>query len=162
MIIKPLDKADYGYALFSMREGAKKAPSVSRMPWSYYRDTLGYAFEKIINDPTTRLLGAYTDSGESKLIGWLAMTPGKRVHAVHWIHVKYELDGEKLRRRGAMTALLNAAELGKSFIYTLRARRDRATLPDGTKTKSLDESIVAALRARGVNATYVNLKEYLK
>ena len=55
-----------------------------------------------------------------------------------------------------------AAELGPRFIYTLRARRDRAQLPDGSRTKSLDETLVASLRARGVSATYVPLKEWLK
>lgn len=160
MNIRPLDKVDYGYALFTWREGHKKAPGVSRMPWSYYKDTLGYAFEKILDDTQNRVLGAYTDDG--KLLGWLAMTPGKRVHAVHWVHVKHELDGEKIRRRGAMTALLDAAQLGKNFVYTLRARRDRALLPDGSTSKSLDESLVAALRKKGVTATFVNLKDYLK
>ncbi len=159
MIIRPLDKDDYGYALFSWREGHKKAPSVSRMPWSYYKDTFGHAFEKIIDDPTSRLLGAYVDD---KLVGWLVMTPGKRVSTVHWVHVKYELDGKLKRRAGVMTALLEAAQLGKNFVYTLHARRDRATLPDGTATKSLDESLVTALRVKGVTATYVNLKDWLK
>lgn len=160
MKIRPLDPDDYGYALFTWRESAKKAPAVDRMPWRYYKDTLGYAFEKILHDPTTRVIGAYADDG--KLIGWLVMTPGKRVHTLHWVHVKHELDGEKMRRRGAMTALLAGADLGKNFVYTLRARRDRAPLPDGSMTKSLDESLVAALRARGITATYVALKEWLK
>lgn len=160
MNIRPLDAADRGYALFSWREGHKKAPGASRVPWAYYRDTFGHAFSKIIDDPTTRLLGAYTDGGA--LIGWLAATPGKRVSALHWIHVKHELAGEKIRRRGAMTALLDAAQLGKNFVYTLRARRDRETLPDGSVTKSLDESLAFALRARGVTATFVPLQEYLK
>jgi hypothetical protein len=83
------------------------------------------------------------------------------VSAVHWVHVKHELDGERMRRRGIMTALLDAAELGTRFVYTLRARRDRATLPDGSTSKSLDESLVVALRARGVSATHVPLKEWL-
>lgn len=160
MIIKPIESRDRGYVLFTWREGAKKAPSVCRLPWSYFKDTLGYAFEKILDDPTTRLLGAYTS--DDKLVGWLVMTPGKRVHAVHWVHVKHELDGERMRRRGVMTALLDAAQLGKSFVYTLRARRDRATLPDGTRTHSLDESLVAALRVKGASATFIPLKEYLK
>lgn len=160
MIIKPLDPVDYGYALFSWREGAKKAPSLHRLPWGYFKDTLGHAFQKIVNDPTTKLLGAYTH--EDKLVGWLAMTPGKRVHTVHWVHVKYELDDKPMRRRGVMLALLDAAELGKNFVYTLHARRDRAALPDGSTTKSLDESLVAALRTKGVTATYVPLKEWFK
>lgn len=160
MIIRPLDKADYGYVLFSWREGHKKAPSVCRMPWTYYKDTLGYAFEKLLDDPATKALGAYTH--ENKLAGWIVATPGKRVHTLHWVHVKYELDGKLMRRRGVMTALLEAAQLGSPFVYTLHARRDRARLPDGSMTKSLDESLVVALRGKGVTATYVPLKEWLK
>lgn len=158
--IGPLDAADRGYALFSWRESHKQAPSVHRMPWSYYKDTLGHAFQQILDDKHTVTLGIYTDARE--LVGWLAMTPGKRVHTVHWVHVKYELDGVRMRRRGAMLALLAAADLGKNFVYTLHARRDRATLPDGSVTKSLDESLVYALRGKGVTATYVPLKEWLK
>lgn len=160
MIIRTLDAADRGYALFSWREGHKKSPGADRVPWGYYKSEWGALFEKILDAPATRLLGAYTDDG--KLLGWLVMTPGKRVSALHWIHVKHELEGTRLRRRGIMLALLKAAELGPRFIYTLRARRDRAALPDGSMTKTLDESLVVALLARGVNATFINLKEYLK
>lgn len=157
MIVRPLDADDVGYALYSWREGHKKSPSHERMPWAYYKDTLGHAFERILNDPATRLLGAYTD--ENKLVGWLAMTPGKRVHTVHWVHVKHELDGVRTRRRGTMTALLNAADLGSRFIYTLRGRRLER---DARPLKSLDEVLVASLRARGVTATFVPLSEWLK
>ncbi len=159
MNIHRLFEDDIGYALFSWREGHKKAPSVSRVPWTYYKETFGREFQKILDDASTRLLGAYEDK---KLLGWLAATPGKRVHTLHWIHVKHELDGVKQRRRGVMTALLEHANLGSQLVYTLRARRDRAQLPDGSMTKSLDESLVAALRARGVTATYVPLKEWLQ
>lgn len=160
MIVRSLDAEDRGYALFTWRESAKKAPGLHRLPWSYFKDTLGYAFQQIMDAPDTRLLGAYTGNG--KLLGWLAMSLGKRVHTVHWVHVKHELDDEPQRRKGVMLALLEAAQLGKNFVYTLRARRDRETLADGTITKSLDESLVAALRARGVTATFVPLKEWLK
>lgn len=163
MIIKPIEERDRGYVLFSWREGAKRAPSLCRLPWSYFRDTFGYAFAKILDDPATRVLGAYTDdSDDGKLVGWLLMSPGKRVSTVHWVHVKPELDGEPTRRRGVMTALLEAADLGASVVYTLRAKRARAALPDGSMTKSLDETLVVALRAKGLTATFVNLKEWLR
>jgi GNAT superfamily N-acetyltransferase len=152
---RPLDEADRGYALFSMREGHKKSPGCDRVPWSYYKNVWGGMFEKIFDDPKTRLLGAYTVEGP--LAGWLVMMPGKRVHTLHWVHVKH-----KHRRQGLMTALLDAAELGPRFAYTLHARRDRVTLPDNTKTKSLDESLVFALRSRGVSATFIPLQEYIK
>lgn len=159
MIIRELDKKDLGYALCTWRESMKKAPGLDRVPWSYFKDTVARDLERLLDDPQNRVLGAY--EGEH-LLGWLAATPGKRVSTLHWVYVKHTLDGVRMRRRGVMLALLEAAELGPRFVYTLRARRDRAKLPDGSMTKSLDESLVAALRAKGVTATYVALKEWLK
>lgn len=165
-MIRPLDPDDVGYALFSWRESYKKSPGVDRMPWGFYKDVIVPVFDRILRDSTTHVLGSYSDSdahvGGDKLLGWLAFTPGKRVDTLHWCYVKHEVAGIRARRRGLMTELLEAADLGSRFAYTLHARRDRATLPDGTVTKSLDESLAAALRAKGVTATYVALKDWLK
>lgn len=158
MTIRPLDEADFGYALFAWREGYKKAPGVDRMPWSYFKDAIVPTFKKLLDDPSTTVLGAYTH--DDKLVGWMAMTRSKRLSTVHWVHVKHELDGKRMRRRGVMMALLG--EAGSRIVYTLHARRDRAQLPDGSFTKSLDETLVAALRARGISATFVPMKEWLK
>jgi len=160
MQIRLLDLTDKGYALASWRESHKAAPGVHRVPWSFYKHEYGEIFAQIINAPTTKLLGAYATN--DKLLGWLAMTPGKRVHTLHWVQVKFELDGIRMRRRGIMTELLNAAELGPRFVYTLHARRDRVRLPDGSMSRSLDESLVAALQARGIVAAYTPLKEWVK
>lgn len=157
MIVRALDDNHKGYALCTWREGAKKAPGFDRVPFSYFKDVYGRAFKQILDDPAARLLGAYTNDA---LVGWLAMSPGKRVHTVHWVHTKFELDGERLRRRGIMTALLDAAELGSRFIYTCRAQRVKRS--GGSTIKSLDEALVLALRAKGVSATYVSLKEWSK
>jgi hypothetical protein len=162
-VIRPLDDVDKGYALSSWRESHKQSPGSHRVPWSFYKATVGAELARIINDPSTRLLGAYGGSdGRGQLLGWLAMTPGKRVQTLHWVQVKLKVGTERLRRRGLMFALLGAAELGTSFVYTLRARRDRNKLEDGTLTKTLDESLVHALRDKGVVATYVALKEWLQ
>jgi hypothetical protein len=160
MNIRPLDPEDRGYALNSWRESHKTSPGVDRLPWSYYRHEWGEKFRAIINDASTRLLGAYTH--DNQLAGWLAMTPGKRVNTLHWVYVKWKLDGKLLRRRGIMMELLAAAELGRKFAYTLHARRDRAKLPDGSTTKSLDETLVHVLRAEGISATFISLKEFLQ
>ncbi len=157
--IRPLAAGDAGYALSSWREGNKASPKNDRVPWSYYRATVGVDMARVINDPSTKLLGAYAGA---TLLGWLAFTPGKRVHTLHWAHVKFQLENERLRRRGIMTALLAAAELGKRFIYTCQARRDRKKLEDGSMTKSLDESLAQHLRGTGVTAVYEPLKEWLK
>lgn len=147
--IRDLDEADRGFALVSWRESHKDAPGVCRVPWSFYKHEYGKIFSQILNDPKTRLLGAYTE--DDKLLGWLAMTPGRSVNTLHWIHVKFEHAGAKLRRRGLMYALIEEAELGPRFIYTLRAR------------KKLDETLVAALLCdKSMVGTYVALKEWIK
>ncbi len=158
--VRALDADDKGYALSSWRESHKSSPGCDRVPWSYYRHEWGEKFRALIDDPTTRTLGAYTS--DDQLAGWLAMTPGKRVATLHYVYTKWKLDGKLLRRQGVMTALLEAAELGRAFAYTLKGRRDRVKLPDGSTTKSLDESLVAALRDKGISATHVPLKEWLK
>ena len=144
MIIRPLDKGDVGYCLMSWYSSHKDVTRIK--PWHVYKAAYGPIFKKIVDDPATVLLGAYED----KLIGWLAMTPGKRVDTLHWCYTKHELDGEHVRRRGVMTALLEEADLGMNFVYTLRPRR------------KLDEALVAALKARGVTACFVPMKDWLK
>jgi len=162
VIVRQLDADDVGYALTSWRESHKPAPGVDRVPWAYYRHAWVNKFRDLLNDSSTVLLGAYTHEGA--LAGWLAMTPGKRVHTLHWCYVKWKLDDKSMRRRGIMAALLEEADLGRNFVYTLRARRlykdERATAPQGAK--SLDEVLVPALRAKGVNATFVDLREWLR
>jgi hypothetical protein len=162
MEIRQLDADDVGFALTSWRESHKPSPGADRVPWSYYRHEWGAKFNAILNDTATTMLGAY--SHDDKLVGWLAMTPGKRVKTLHWCYVKWKLDDKSMRRRGVMTALLEEADLGRNFVYTLRARRlykdERATAPVGAK--SLDEIIVQALREKGQNAAYISLKEWLR
>lgn len=160
MIVRELDAADRGYALSSWRESHKQAPGPDRVPWSYYRHEYGEKFRALINDPSTALLGAYDHDG--KLLGWLAMTPGKRVHTLHWVYTKWRLDDKPMRRRGVMTALLEAADLGSKFVYTLRGRRLQPDERPQIDVKTLDDILVPALRAKGVTATYVALKEWLK
>lgn len=145
MNIRPLDAGDVGYALSSWWASHKDVMRIK--PWDVYKAAFGPTFKKIVGDTSTVLLGAYD---ADKLLGWLVMTPGKRVDTVHWVYVKHELGGSRVRRRGVMTALLEAADLGTNFVYTLRPRR------------KLDEALVAAIRARGATATFVPLKEFLK
>jgi hypothetical protein len=157
--IRDLDPEDRGYALASWRESHKASPGCDRVPWAYYKHEFGTIFAKLINDDATLRLGAYVND---VLHGYLIATLGKRVDTLHWVQVKHEIDGKHVRRKGIASKLLEAADLSNPFIYTLRARRDRRVLLDGTMTKSLDESLVVALRAKGVTATFVPMKEFLK
>lgn len=157
--IRPLLDADRGYVVSSWRESAKAAPRLARLPWSYYKHTTGAQIQQIANATSTVILGAYHGD---ELVGWLAMTPSKRVHTVHWVHTRFRVGTVNARRRGVMTALLDAAKLGARFVYTMQARKLREKLPDGTTSKSLDDVLVVALRERGVHATYVPLKDWLQ
>lgn len=158
--IRELAAKDRGYAVASWQESHKESPGCDRVPWSYYKHAWGSKIKALVNDPSTMLLGAY-GTLSVKLYGWLAATPGKRVDTLHWVHVKYELDGARCRRQGVASQLIDAADLGSTFIYTMRGRRKRERLPNGEMSKSLDELLVAALGARGVTATYVALKDWL-
>lgn len=156
MNIRPLDADDVGYALVAWREAYKQAPGVSRLPWEYYRTVYAPMLKRLIDDPSTELLGAYEGN---TLLGFLVMTRGKRVHTLHWCQIKNKVDGRRVRdRRELFFKLLDAADLGSRFVYTLRGPRCRKE----TGARSLDELLVADLRKRGVVATLVPLKEWLK
>lgn len=160
--VRDLRDEDRAYALASLRESHKQSPETSRVPWSYYKDVWETRFKQLFADPTTTLVGAYDEDEGGNLVGWLAMTYGKRVNTLHYVYTRFAVGKEKTRRRGVMTKLFDAVGLGSTFIYTLRGRRHRAALPNGQKSKSLDEALVAHLHGKHVTATYVPLTEYLR
>jgi len=155
--IRLLDPKDYSYARACWRESHKQAPGVDRLPWAFYKQQYGQLFEDITVVESTRMLGAYRDN---EILGWLCMTPGKRIHTLHWVHVRFkDAAGTELRRRGLMGELLDQAQLGTRFIYTLRGRR-MSKNKDGFK--SLDELLVKRLADRGVIAAYEPLLQWIK
>jgi hypothetical protein len=82
----------------------------------------GDAFKKLVDDSLTQMLGAYDE--RDRLLGFLIMTIGKRVHTLHWCQVKRKIgDDRVLDRKRIFFALLEAADLGTRFVYTLRGPR---------------------------------------
>jgi hypothetical protein len=157
VVIRSLDVDDVGYALTAWQEAHKTSPKCRRAPWWAYRQEYGALFKRLVADATTVMLGAYDERG--RLLGFLVMTPGKRVHTLHWCQVKRKLGNERVQdRRDIFMALLEAAGLGKLFVYTLRGPR----VAKETGARSLDELLAADLRARGVAATFVSLKEWIQ
>lgn len=156
--ILELNDDDRPYALSSWRESHKQSPGVDRVPWSYYKKEYGRTFEQLLSSGGTLALGAYrvAPDGPTELLGFLVATPGKRVDTLHWVQVKFkDAAGAPLRRQGLMTQLLTAANFGERFVYTLRARRE-----PGHHT--LDKLLAKKLAERGVAASYVSMKEWLK
>lgn len=157
MNIRPLRVEDRGYAITAWSEAHKTSPSCARASWRAYKLEYVAMFKKLVDDPTTVMLGAY--DGLDQLLGFLVMTPGKRVDTLHWCHVKNKLGGKRVPdRRDLFFRLLEAADLGPRFAYTLRGPKCRKE----TGARSLDELLVAALRDKGISATHVPLREWLR
>lgn len=152
--IRPMSADDHGYARATWREGMKDAPAYERMPWSLYKQTAGATVAKLVADE--QLLGAYVPDG--RIIGWLCMTPGRTVNTLHWVHTRYELDGERCRRRGVMSALVDAAQLGKRIVYTFHGPRRRRV--EAGRGPTLDVVLVDWLRDRGTVATHIPYQEW--
>ncbi len=152
MQIEPLRACDVGYCLASWREGHKQSPDGDRIPWSFYKVKFGKAFSSILDNPDTVLLGAYRGD---ELLGFLVMSPGRRVDTLHWIQTRFkDSAGAPVRRQGVMTALVDAARLGERCIYTLRGQRRAGG--------SFDETIAAWLRGHGTAAAYEPLLSWIK
>lgn len=165
--VRPLAEAERQYALSAWREAHHSQPSVCAVPWSIYKRTYGAQFELILRDPRTLALGAYAPDGpygeggavaSGECLGFLVATPGARVDVLHWVQVRFrDRANRELRRRGIMTALLRAADLGDRWIYTLKARRIRG------KRVTLDKVLASALVGMGLGtATYVPIQDWLR
>lgn len=156
IVVRPLEDADKPYVISSWRESHKQSPGCDKAPWDFYKWKYGTAIAKIIDDPSTKLFGAY---GDDTLAGYLVMTPGKRVNTLHWVQTRFNIGADKIRRRGIMALLLAESGIANnSFIYTLRARR----IKNVPGKKSLDEVLADYLLRRNIVATYVPLLEWLK
>lgn len=162
--IRPLSVDDHGYARATWREGMKDAPAYERMPWSLYKQTAGATVAKLVAD--AQMLGAYVADG--RILGWLCMSPGRAVNTLHWVHTRYDLDGDRCRRRGVMSALVDAAQLGRRIAYTFHGPRRRGSShgPEGSRASgrgaSLDTVLVEWLRQRGTIATHIPYSEWSK
>jgi hypothetical protein len=167
LVVRPFVPDDVPYAAQTWREEYKKSSAaIWRMPWPAYKETVGREIDSVL--ATAKLLAAVHPGG--RIAGWLAYTPGKSVSTVHWAYTRFKIDNDLLRRRGVMTLLLEAAQLGRRFAYTHRGAREarhRSALglsSDGRKRNprgpSVDEPIVDWLRGRGVTAVFVDYKEW--
>lgn len=157
--IRPMHADDLPYVRSTWKEGHKDAPGAERMRWPVYKATVGKQIDAVLALPATVVLCAYADSG--RVLGWLAYTPGRSISTVHWTHTRFEEAGEPCRRRGVMTALLDKAALGKRFTYTFRGARRNNGAKRAGRGDSLDLTIAAWLRGRGVTAVHVPVEEFL-
>ena len=161
--IRPTRIEDLPYIHGSFAEGRKLAPGYASMSWRAYKEHVVPTQRAVFAHPETKLLGAYLPTGV--IVGWLAYWPRRSVSVVHWVHVRYTLairpglpaqpyEGENFRRRGVMTALFDAAQLGR-IAYTHRGGRSKHDR-DGMTS---DERLMPWLRARGHHPVFAALPE---
>lgn len=147
--IRALSDDDRRYAVTTWLESYKESRVGERMPWAMYKQTVGKEIADILD--SARVIAAYTPRG--RVVGWLAYTPGRSISVVHWAYTRRTLEDQLMRRRGVMSALLDAASLGSRFAYTHRgARRQGGQRRRGP---GLDVAIAEWLAGRGVTAVYV-------
>lgn len=155
--ISPVTDRDIGYCLGSWREALKTAKGNQRVPWGVFRRAVTPQLTDIIN--ASEVLCA--TMGDA-VVGWIAFQRGRLVNACHWVHTRYEdRSGALLRRRGIMTALFDAADLGERLIYTHRGGLPRHPRPE-QKRQTTDEIVRRWLASRGVTAVHVPYQEWIK
>lgn len=162
------DDLRYVYATW-LDEYKYSSAGYARAPWAMFKATVGKQVSDLVWSDATRVIAAYVPGG--KIAGWLAYVPGRTISTVHFAYTRFHLDGDKLRHRGVMSVLLDAAELGKRFAYTHRGackRKRRGGTGRGSEARysvvgpPCDEPIAEWLRTRGVNAAYVSIEEWLR
>jgi hypothetical protein len=141
------DPTEMGYVRGSFAEDYKESSSrLAKLPWPDFKRLERPRLWAVIERDDTQLLVA---DHEGLIAGWLAWSRGPSVDTVHWTHTRWRVGkGELLRKRGVMTALMNAAQMKRHIAYTHRGARRS------------DEWIVPWLARRGVTAAFVSLKEW--
>lgn len=131
---------------------------------SWKRDALA-SIDRVLSDSATQVLVATSPDVQTTygpaIVGWIVWTPGRSVSTVHYVYTRHEVGGIEWRRRGIMTALIDAAELGPRVVYThcgeakVGGHWKKRQLP-----RPLDEEIVEWIRKRGVTSVYEPIEEW--
>lgn len=173
LTLRPVYLDDMPRVRNAFAEGHKHAPGVDRMPWRYYKQWVVPELRAALAHPETQLLGAYAEGALCGWLAFARGRRVDTVHWVStpfWFPVPADAchgcsesdepgkpkrhSGEcplnpsnrtALRRRGIMTALLDAAALQERLVYTFRGAKHEHR-NDG---KTMDERLMPMLRARG-------------
>jgi hypothetical protein len=147
--------ADTGYLRRSWCEGYKQSPEAHRLSWRLYKQHVEPMLFDALGRADTRVVVADLDGA---IVGWIAYSPGRRTSTVHWVHTRFEAPDteEPLRRRGVMSRLVDAAQLGARVVYTHRGPYPRHRGCGETS----DRWISRWMLGRGQFASYVPYEEW--
>lgn len=144
--MRALAPDDVAYVQGAFSEGYKGSSNrMHKMTWVRYKRDVRPVLHQIL--ARSEVLVAEHDGA---VVGWIALVRGARVDTVHWIATRMCIDGGPLlRRRGVMTAIIDAARLKDRIVYTHRG------------SKRSDEWIASWLRTRGaISVVYQPYEEW--
>lgn len=158
--IEPMLDDDKRYVRSTWADSYHRSPACYKMPFAgEYKQSIVPLLHKLVD--LSSVLCAKT--GDGRIVGWIATSPGKSISTVHYCYTRFQTDNVEWRRRGVATALVESAELGRRFLYTLRGEVKRGGRFDKRKwPRSLDEELASALGERGQVAVHVDIKEWLR
>lgn len=165
--IRPLRLDDRAYVRATWAHAYKESSRrLLQTPWSIFKQTIVRDLEAVAD--SSSMLGAF--SPDNRIVGWLAFSPGSRVDTIHFAYTRSKLDDVETRRRGVMSALIDAAEIGSRIVYTHRGARPvkhrgrsgrsetaARHVPHGETT---DVPIAEWLRSRGRSVVFVPYEEW--
>lgn len=170
-ITEGMTDADRGYVVRSWTDSFHRAKANYRQRIGAWKRGQRTAIDRILEMPGTRVLVAHHATarfvldGEDRgpaCLGWLVWTTGRGWPTVHYAYTRDALDGVPWQRRGVMTELVDAAELGPRIVYTHRGEYARGSLKSRQHhPRGLDEEIAAWMRGRGMAVAYVPLAEWM-
>jgi hypothetical protein len=153
---------EWPYIATTWTDANHRSPLHWRQP---YRDVYRPRMQQTINAlaDQSRALVARLPSGRA--VGWIVYSPGRSISTVHYVYARHMLEDVPWRRRGLALALIDAAELGRRFVYTHKGEwRRGGKFARGARSRwprPLDEELAEALQRRGVTAVYEPVERWL-
>lgn len=171
-IAAPTSSDDRSYIVRSWVDSFHRARANLKLTFrGGYKERQRQAIDRVLDAPGTRVLCAYSDTERvmrdgvdhgPAVLGWIVWTVGRGWPTVHYVFTRYELGQVKWRRRGVMSELVDAAELGPRVVYTHRGEYARGGLESRQRwPRALDEEVADWMRRRGMTVAYVPLGEWL-
>jgi hypothetical protein len=171
-IVEGMSEADRGYIVRTWTDSFHRARANYKLPLGVWKHRQRAAIERVLALPGTRVLVAHhstphvyqdgRDAGPS-VLGWIVWTTGQGWPTVHYAYTRHALGGVEWRRRGVLSELVEAAELGRRVVYTHRGESARGSLKARQHyPRGLDEEIADWARGNGVAVAYVPLEEWIR
>ena len=171
-IVPGLSDADRGYVVRTWTDSFHRAEENYELTFKLWKPYQRAAIDHVLALPMTRVLVAHHDTARATsrdgadlgpaVLGWLVWTTGRGWPTVHYAYTRHALGDVDWRRRGVMSELVDAAELGSRVVYTHKGEHARGSLRARSYyPRPLDEEVAAWARRRGMAVAYVPLEEWI-